>query len=65
MRRSYPRRRGFSSESATHIKALREKMGAPIKDVKAALLQYGWDVGMQNPPHAIHVCCPIGDLSIT
>lgn len=62
---SWGLRRGFSSESATQIKALREKTGAPIKDVKAALLQCGWDAGMQNPPHAIHVCCPIGDLSIT
>ncbi|KAG0626622.1 hypothetical protein M758_2G138600 [Ceratodon purpureus] len=35
--------RNFSSDSAVQIKALRERTGAPIKDVKAALLQCGWD----------------------
>lgn len=38
--------RGFSSDSALQIKALRERTGAPIKDVKAALLQCGWDAGL-------------------
>jgi translation elongation factor Ts len=33
----------FSTESAVQIKALRERTGAPIKDVKAALQQCGWD----------------------
>lgn len=37
--------RGFSSDSALQIKALRERTGAPIKDVKAALLQCEWDAG--------------------
>lgn len=36
-------RRGFSSDSVSQIKALRERTGAPIKDVKAALVQCGWD----------------------
>lgn len=43
--------RGFSSsDSAVQIKALRERTGAPIKDVKAALLQCGWDAGIRPPP---------------
>jgi hypothetical protein len=37
--------RAFSSDSAVQIKALRERTGAPIRDVKAALLQCGWDAG--------------------
>lgn len=37
-------RRGISSESASvHIKALRERTGAPFRDVKAALQRCGWD----------------------
>lgn len=39
-------RRGISSESASvHIKALRERTGAPFRDVKAALQRCGWDAG--------------------
>ncbi|KAG0587172.1 hypothetical protein KC19_2G145600 [Ceratodon purpureus] len=40
---AHPFTRDFSSDSAVQIKALRERTGAPIKDVKAALLQCGWD----------------------
>lgn len=39
----HPASRALSSDSAVQIKALRERTGAPIKDVKAALLQCGWD----------------------
>lgn len=39
--------RGFSSsQSGILIKALRERTGAPIKDVKAVLEQCGWDSGI-------------------
>lgn len=70
MRRSYPRRRGgcdvaLAQSQQRRSKRCVRKRALPIKDVKAALLQCGWDAGMQNPHHAIHVCCPIGDLSIT
>ncbi|XP_073391078.1 elongation factor Ts, mitochondrial isoform X2 [Physcomitrium patens] len=36
-------RRGFTSESAVQIKVLQERTEAPVGDVKAALLQCGWD----------------------
>lgn len=38
-------RRGFTSESAVQIKVLQERTEAPVGDVKAALLQCGWDTG--------------------
>jgi hypothetical protein len=39
--------RGFSSsQSGILIKALRERTGAPIKDVKAVLEQCEWDSGI-------------------
>jgi hypothetical protein len=57
--------RGFSSsQSGILIKALRERTGAPIKDVKAVLEQCGWDSGigfsqlLYNPwKSRCFVCC--------
>jgi hypothetical protein len=45
---------GSSSSNQTNlIKQLRERTCAPMKDVKAALIESNWDIGPNQNPHLI------------
>jgi hypothetical protein len=52
--------RRFSSEGSSSssnqmnlIRQLRERTSAPMKDVKAALIESNWDIGSNQNPHLI------------
>jgi translation elongation factor EF-Ts len=38
-----------SSDQMSLIKQLRQRTSAPIKDVKAALIDCNWEIGMSPP----------------
>lgn len=48
--RSFSAEVSSSSNQMNLIKQLRERTSAPIKDVKAALIQCNWDIGPKSLP---------------